>query len=121
MNMFKVGVIGCGGIANHAHVPTLTAMPNVQICALCDIVEEKAKEMKGRFNLQDCAIYTDYRALLQDSAVEAVHICTPNVLHAEIAIAALKAGKHVFVKSRTRFCRRWRIKWRKRNVRAERF
>lgn len=96
MNMFKVGVIGCGGIANHAHVPTLTAMPNVQICALCDIVEEKAKDMKGRFNLQDCAIYTDYRALLQDSAVEAVHICTPNVLHAEIAIAALKAGKHVF-------------------------
>ena len=96
MKEVRVGVIGCGGIARHAHVPALRAISEVKIVALCDIREEKAKSLKEEQGLCDCKIYTDYRALLQDRSIDAVHICTPNYLHAEMAVAALQAGKHVF-------------------------
>lgn len=91
----KVGIIGCGGIANNKHLPALTALDYIEVVAFCDIDEDKAKEAAETFGTEHAKIYTDYTELLKDKSLIAVHVCTPNKSHSEISIAAMKAGKHV--------------------------
>lgn len=91
----KVGVIGCGGIANGKHLPALSKNNQVEIVAFCDIVEERAAQAKKQYGIEQASVYTDYHALLQDSSIDVIHVCTPNDSHAPISIAALDAGKHV--------------------------
>ncbi|TDM12819.1 Gfo/Idh/MocA family protein [Macrococcus lamae] len=88
----KVGIIGCGSISTHRHIPEYQENSSAEIVAYCDIVQERSDELAAEFGGSS---YSDYHALLADEAVEAVSICTPNYLHAEMTIAALKAGKHV--------------------------
>ena len=86
----KVGVIGCGGIANQKHFPALVKNSDlVEIVAFCDIDKERAVKAAAEFGTSDAGIYEDYRELLADGRVEVVHICTPNVSHSVIAIDAL--------------------------------
>jgi len=92
---FRIGIIGCGGIANGKHMPSLAKQPNAEMVAFCDIVIERAQEAAKKFGSEGAKVYTDYRELLGDPSIDIVHICTPNDSHAEIAIAALEAGKHV--------------------------
>lgn len=92
---FKIGIIGCGGIANGKHMPALKNQPNAEMVAFCDIVEERAKEAAEKFGVPGAKVYTDYKELLKDESIEVVHVCTPNDSHADISIAALEAGKHV--------------------------
>ena len=93
--IYKIAVIGCGGIANGKHMPSLQKLDNVQMVAFCDIVEQRAVEAASRYGVESAGIYTDYKELLNDSSIDIVHVCTPNDSHAEISIAALEAGKHV--------------------------
>lgn len=92
MSKIKVGVIGCGSIAKHRHIPEHAANENVEIVAFCDIVEERAQEYADQYNAK---AYTSFEELLKNEEVDAVSVCTPNSLHAPISIAALNAGKHV--------------------------
>ncbi|MFC4100232.1 Gfo/Idh/MocA family protein [Paenibacillus xanthanilyticus] len=92
---FRIGIIGCGGIANGKHLPSLSKLPNAQLVAFCDIVSERAEQAREKYGTDDAAVYAQYTELLQDETIEIVHVCTPNDSHAEIAIAALEAGKHV--------------------------
>ena len=91
----KVGIIGCGGIANGKHMPSLSKVPNVQMVAFCDIIEEKAQKAAKQFGVEGAKVYTDYKELLADPEIEVVHVCTPNRAHADISVDALHAGKHV--------------------------
>ncbi len=88
----KIGVIGCGSIATHRHIPEYQENSHAEITAYCDINKERSDELAEEFGGSS---YSDYHELLADPAVEAVSICTPNYLHAEMTIAALNAGKHV--------------------------
>jgi UDP-N-acetylglucosamine 3-dehydrogenase len=92
MKKLNVGVIGCGSIAKHRHLPEFSRNEHVNIVAVCDIVEERVLEMAKRY---DAKPYTQYEDLLANNEIDAVSVCTPNYLHAPISIAALKAGKHV--------------------------
>lgn len=92
MKPLKIGVIGCGSIAKHRHIPEYMANEHAEIVAVCDIVKDRAEEMAERIGAK---AYTDYKELLKDESIEAVSVCTPNALHAPISIDALKAGKHV--------------------------
>lgn len=91
----KVGIIGCGGIANGKHMPSLKTVENVRMVAFCDIIEERAQKAAKEFGTPDAKVYTDYKELLKDSEIEVVHVLTPNREHADITIDALYAGKHV--------------------------
>ncbi len=91
----KVGVIGCGGIANGKHMPSLSKLNDVEMVAFCDIVEERAELAKERYGTPDAKVYTDYQELLKDEDIDVVHVCTPNRSHAPISIDSLHAGKHV--------------------------
>lgn len=93
----KIAVIGCGGIANQKHFPALKANADLnEIVAFCDIVEERAVKAAEEFGAEGAQVCTDYREVLANPEVEVVHICTPNVSHSEIAIAAFEAKKHVY-------------------------
>ncbi|WP_036097687.1 Gfo/Idh/MocA family protein [Listeria floridensis] len=91
----KVGIIGCGGIANGKHMPSLKQVEGVEMVAFCDTIPERAEQAKRDFGSKNASVYTDYRELLKDSEIEVVHVCTPNISHAEITIASLYADKHV--------------------------
>ncbi|NLI90462.1 MAG: Gfo/Idh/MocA family oxidoreductase [Epulopiscium sp.] len=91
----RVGIIGCGGIANGKHMPGLAKLDYVEMVAFCDIVKERAEKAAKDFGVEDASIYTDYKELLKDESIEVVHICTPNLSHASITIDALESDKHV--------------------------
>ncbi|MFC4099664.1 Gfo/Idh/MocA family protein [Paenibacillus xanthanilyticus] len=91
----RIGIIGCGGIANGKHMPALAKVAEAQMVAFCDIEAERAVKAKETYGTSDAVVFTDYRELLKDETIEVVHICTPNDSHAEITVAALEAGKHV--------------------------
>lgn len=91
----KVGIIGTGGIANGKHMPNLARLPEVEMVAFCDLVEERAVKAAEKYGVAGAKVYTDYRKLLEDKSIDVVHICTPNWVHAEMSIAAMEAGKHV--------------------------
>ncbi|MGM0841332.1 MAG: Gfo/Idh/MocA family protein [Bacillota bacterium] len=92
MSKLKIGVIGCGSIAQHRHLPEYANNENVEVVAVCDIVEERAWKVADAVGAK---AYTNYKELLANAEVEAVSVCTPNYLHAPISIDALNAGKHV--------------------------
>lgn len=91
----KIGIIGCGGIANGKHMPNIRHIPGMEMTAFCDIIIERAEQAKKDYGTSDAKIYPDYKELLQDDSLTAVYVLTPNVSHAEITIAALDAKKHV--------------------------
>lgn len=93
--MVNVGIIGCGGIANGKHMPSLKALPNVNMIAFCDLIEERAKAAAEKYGTLDAKVYTDYKELLKNEDIEVVHVLTPNREHADITVDALYAGKHV--------------------------
>ncbi len=92
---YKIGIIGCGGIANGKHMPSLSKLDNVEMVAFCDIVKERAEKAKADYGTPDAKVYTDYKELLKDGSIDIVHVCTPNREHSFITVDALEAGKHV--------------------------
>ncbi|MDC3418040.1 Gfo/Idh/MocA family protein [Aquibacillus salsiterrae] len=90
----KIGVIGAGSISD-SHLQSYSKNAEAEIYAICDLNEQRAQEKAKIY--QATKVYRSYQDLLQDENVEAVSICTWNNSHAEIAIAALDAGKHVLV------------------------
>lgn len=96
MKKVKIGIIGCGGIANNKHFPSLKECANKnEIIAFCDIVVERAEKAAREFGTKEATVYTDYKELLANEEVEVVHVLTPNVSHSPITVAAFEAGKHV--------------------------
>ncbi len=89
----KVAVIGCGTIANAAHIPSYMNNPEAEIVYFCDIILERAQKAVAQYGCGRAV--TDYHEVLNDPQIEAVSVCTPNNVHAQIAIDALRAGKHV--------------------------
>ena len=91
----RVGIIGCGGIANGKHMPALKKVPEVEMVAFCDIVKWKADKAVRDFGVEGAKAYEDYKELLADETIDVVHVCTPNRSHSFITVDALHAGKHV--------------------------
>lgn len=90
MKKIRVGVIGCGSIAEIAHFPAIKKFPEVKLVAVCDINEETAKNTCIKWEAK--AYYTDYNKMLSKADLDAVVIATPNVFHHEQALAVAKAG-----------------------------
>lgn len=89
----KIAVIGCGSIANSAHIPSYMNNPEAEIKYFCDIIPERAEAAVAKYGCGTAVV--DYHDVLADPEVEAVSVCTPNNVHAAIAIDALRAGKNV--------------------------
>ena len=88
MKKVKVGLIGCGGIANGKYLSTAPKVEEVEIIAFCDVILERAEKAAKRIGAEDALCCTDYKQLLQLEELDAVFVCTPNRSHCEITIAA---------------------------------
>ena len=95
MKKVKIGLVGCGGIANGKHLPSYSKIPEAELVAFCDIVVERAEKAKEKYGTADAKVYTDYKELLANEEIDAVLVLTHNSMHCEITVAALNAGKHV--------------------------
>ena len=79
MKKLRVGIVGCGGIANQKHFPALKSQSELcEMVAFCDIIEERAKKACEEYGAEGARYYTDYTELLKDESIDAVHVCTPN-------------------------------------------
>lgn len=95
MEKVRIGVIGCGGIANGKHMPAEKKNPNAEMVAFCDIIEERAIKANKEYGNETSKVYTDYKELLKDKSIDAVLVLTHNSEHCHITVDALNAGKHV--------------------------
>ena len=91
MAKFRVGIVGCGNIFPMHAVP-VNMMKNAELVAVCDVKEDRAKAKAEKFK---CKYYLDYREMIDNEALDVIHICTPHYMHAPISIYASNAGKHV--------------------------
>jgi predicted dehydrogenase len=90
----RVGIIGTGAISQVVHVPIFAEREDVELVALADADLHKAESLSRRFKVPTVC---DADTLIARDDLDAVVLCTPNHLHEEMAVAALDAGKHVFV------------------------
>ena len=90
--MKKIGIIGCGRIAQERHIPEYAENPDAELAGFYDINMERAAELADKYGGK---AYASYEELLNDPKIDAVSVCAANSAHAEITIVALKAGKHV--------------------------
>lgn len=95
MSKIGVGIIGAGSIADIGHCPSIVALPNAYLAALCDTNTEFLDKMSRKWNPKKT--YVDYHDMLEDKNVQVVIVGTPNRLHAQEAIDAMRAKKHVIV------------------------
>ncbi|MFN7938872.1 MAG: Gfo/Idh/MocA family oxidoreductase [Bryobacteraceae bacterium] len=91
----KVGLIGNGNRGT-AHLGAYVKMPEIQVTALSDLDGTRMDAYNAKLG-GGATKYVDWRELIRDKNVEVVAIATPNFLHPEMAIAALRAGKHVLL------------------------
>ncbi len=89
----KVAVIGCGTIANTAHIPAYIKNEKTEIKYFCDIIPERAEAAVEKYGCGKAVV--DYKEVLADPEIEAISVCTPNKMHSTIAIDTLRAGKNV--------------------------
>lgn len=90
----RIGIVGTGVISQLMHLPMLAERADVDLSAVADLDEAKAKALAQRFGIPRVV---DDGALLADEDIEGVVICAPSFLHEGIAAACLEAGKHVLV------------------------
>ena len=92
---YRFGVIGCGSIGP-THGAAIRQIPHdADLVAVADVVAERASAMARKFDVS--RVYAGHAELLADPDVDVVCICTPSGNHADIAVAAMEAGKHVIV------------------------
>lgn len=95
MEEIKWGILGCGDVAERKSGPAFQEVPHSRLIAVMRRNAEKAEDFAKRHNVAKW--YDDAEALINDSDVNAIYVATPPASHEELAIAALAAGKHVYL------------------------
>jgi UDP-N-acetylglucosamine 3-dehydrogenase len=94
----RIGVIGIGAIATRSHIPEIAALTDARIEAVASRRTETARAVAAKYEIP--SVYDGeegWHALIASPAIDAVLICSPSALHAEMAIAAGRAGKHLLI------------------------
>lgn len=95
-NRLRVGIIGCGGLAQGAHIPSLLRMKdtdNVEIVAVSDVYQKRLDQAATTTSAKP---FKDYRAMLDEKDIDYVAIVTPEHWHAKMTLDAADAGKHIY-------------------------
>lgn len=93
--MVRIAIIGTGGISN-AHIQGYLQFPDrCRIVALVDIVPEKARQIREKYQLSDAQVYDDHTKILDRDDIDLADVCTPPYVHASISVNCLRAGMNV--------------------------
>lgn len=90
--MIKIGILGCGKIAQVRHIPEYAENPSCELAGYYNPTRARAEQMAAQYG---GVVYDSAEALLANPDISAVSICTANHVHAQLAIQAMRAGKHV--------------------------
>ena len=90
--MIRVGILGCGKIAQVRHIPEYAANPDCELAAFYNPTRKRAEDMAAKYGGR---VYDTPEELLADPEIDAVSVCAANYAHAELAIKAMRAGKNV--------------------------
>ncbi len=93
--LLRIGLLGCGPIAQATHFDAIRKANNAELYAICDIAEDLLQRMSEMY--QPKIAYNDYDKMLADPNVEAIFIAVADQFHVPLAIKALAAGKHVLI------------------------
>jgi len=96
INYAFIGVGSMGG-GHLQHVKEIQQDQNLALVGVCDVWEQRRKGAQAAAGVPDAQTYSDYRKLLENKDIDLVVIATPDHWHAPIALAAMEAGKHVYV------------------------
>ena len=97
MSRLRVGVIGCGGIAQIQHLPHLVELSSdFEVAGLCDLSRELLAHVGAAYGVPPERRHVEYHELVQRADIDAVIVCNSGT-HAPPAIAAARAGKHILV------------------------
>ena len=98
MTKLRIGIVGLGFIGTQKHLVGLAQHKDkAEIVGFCDLDLDRAKAAQAEHGSADSYVTDDYTQLLADESIDVIHVCTWNVTHCEITVAALEAGKHVLV------------------------
>lgn len=97
MKKLRIGIIGAGKISEVLHIPNTLFSEFAQLAAIADPNKERLEYFRKKLGYHHIRYYTDYHEMLAQEDIEAVVVATPNALHAEVSIEALKSGKNVLV------------------------
>ncbi|MFB0843297.1 Gfo/Idh/MocA family protein [Paenibacillus oleatilyticus] len=89
----RYGLIGAGSNAEKKHLAGYSALPHLELVAVCDVNREQAEKVAAKYQIDQ--IYTSYTEMLDRVQLDLVSVCTPNLFHADISIYALNHGVHV--------------------------
>jgi predicted dehydrogenase len=92
MKEWKTAVFG-SGFMGRVHLEAIRRLGNVQVVAIASLEDDVARRIAAQFSV--ARVESDYRKILEDPSIDAVHICTPNSQHFPMALEAMNAGKHV--------------------------
>ena len=92
-SVVKLGLVGCGRIAQAAHLPAIAKAQNVRLCGVCDESVTLSQQMARRYDVQPYLKLTD----LLDADIDAVILAVPDRMHVPLAFAAIQSGKHILV------------------------
>ena len=93
--MIRVGVVGCGRVAQQHHLPIIASLPEAELVAVCDVDGETRKRLVQQYGLR--ASFEHYQDLVALDELDALMVAAPTQFHAEVGVAALEAGKHVMI------------------------
>ena len=93
--LLRVGIVGCGQIAQESHIPALRKSKGVEIAAVCDTDENLARRIASKYKINRA--YADFNKMLINEQLDVVNICTPPNTHSSLCIQAAEAGCHVLV------------------------
>lgn len=94
-NRLRLGIIGCGWATANLHVPALRRIPEYAVVALADVDKDRVEECGSRWEVPHR--FTEALRLIEHPDIDAVAVCVPPGDHANLATAAIKAGRHVFI------------------------
>ena len=93
LSKVRVGVLGAGAWAEHAHLPGFLRDPRCEVVAIADPVIERARAFAERFGIPEA--HASHEAIIGRSDIDLVDVCTPSATHFDLSMAALEAGQHV--------------------------
>ncbi|MCC6446798.1 MAG: Gfo/Idh/MocA family oxidoreductase [Armatimonadetes bacterium] len=97
MSVLRVGMLGCGGIANR-HAPILMKLPErAEMVAFCDTLKDRAEDFRGRYSGGKGAVDTDFAEMHDRAGLDVVYICLPPFAHTDEVQLAAKHKAHVFI------------------------
>lgn len=91
----RIGIAGCGEVTRAKHLPALLQVPGVVVSGVCDVDEVRARRVATQFGIR--ASFASVSEMLAATELDAAGICTPTATHSELAVMAMRAGKHVWI------------------------